>query len=95
MFTVKVINGAREEIFAAKSFDLIEYSRKPQDYDDRVLWADLGGELKSIRSGEIYIMNDAGKTVSAYRLGIEQVRGVFSDPPPLEGEDAITAPLAA
>ena len=80
MFTVLIKNDVSEEIFSAKSFNLLEGSRQPLPYDDRILWADIGSELRPIHAGEIYVMNEAGRTVASYRLGEEVARGVFVGP---------------
>lgn len=76
MFTVKIKRGGVEQIVTAKEVAVIPDGRTsgsaPPLYDDRLIY--LHGihgtsEIEEHNYGLFYVMNEAGRTVSTYRLG--------------------------
>lgn len=83
MFTVKVKNGAHEELFACRDVSIGATGHAPQAYDDRMFYAyGVNGttEVYCRGAGEIFVMNANGATVAKYRLGEEVAQGIFTDP---------------
>ena len=87
MFTIRVKNGQREEVFEANEVSLIESPLQQmggpiQTCDDRILIATGVGMTKASRDigcGEVFVMNGEGRTVARYRLGDEVTPGCYRD----------------
>lgn len=68
MFTIRYLNEGREEIWQARS---IICNHPPQTESGLIeVWcpSDGDGPAVPLRIGEIYIMNENGKTVATYNL---------------------------
>jgi hypothetical protein len=65
MFTVRHINNCTEQIFSATSFSYQGPTRVDGGKPASICCYDGGGETH-LQTGQVFVMNDAGKTVAKY-----------------------------
>ncbi len=73
MFTVKhIMSGGRESVRQATEVDYYPKGAPGNGYNTPVFFAGLpGGGSMTYEFGHIYVMNENGKTVASYELGVE------------------------
>lgn len=71
MFTVlHVLRDGTEHLYSAHNIDVQASGVPHADFDDRIFWyTDKSGQVNKITEGDIFVMNDFGKTVRKYFLG--------------------------
>jgi hypothetical protein len=90
MFTIRYIDNGREEIWRTER---VVCNHPPGTVSGLTeLWCsfnDIQGDSMPIRTGEVYVMNDGGKTVASYNLNhqvaaAQRYDAQMHDPAPMQ-----------